>query len=92
MTNAEKLIRQVNDDWNDDKIDTLIDLIDKVGCNYCIAHSKEPIPVVIGGEENVVYCKHLADKYNRGVKPTYTCVDEIRKYLMKEDTDNGDVQ
>ena len=85
MTNAEKLIRQINDDWNDDKIDTLVDILSHSYCRFCDNHVKEPVRVEHDGVVEYVSCISLANHYNNGT-PCGSCDEPIKRYLMKEVT------
>ena len=83
MTNAEKLIRQINDDWNDGNIDTLVSILDHSCCRFCDNYTNEPVRTEHNDKVEYVSCLSLANHYNNGT-PCGSCDEPIRKYLMKE--------
>ena len=86
MTNAEKLIRQINDDWNDGNINTLVSILDHSCCRFCDNHVTEPIRTEHDGQIEYVTCLSLANHYNNGTR-IGDCDEPIREYLMKEEDD-----
>ena len=65
MTNAEKLIRRINDDWNDGNIDTLVNMLDHSCCRFCDNYTNEPVRTEHDGKV-LPYHAAMAFKFEGG--------------------------
>lgn len=85
MTNAEKLIKQINDEFANGSIETLSKLIVDSSCAKCKWHMYERLKI----GNNTTSCLTLYKQYN-GMIDTNTFVDEytcnkgVEQYLKQE--------